>query len=240
MNLDISITYSDRPNALLLRFKREAEALAKIDHPNIVSITDFGVLNKTSPYLVLEYIEGITLRQLLEARGKLSERDAIIIAKQICSGLNAAHQQNIVHRDLKPENIMIKQMRDDELIVRVLDFGIAKMLDQSVNEEITNEGEILGTIKYITPEQLMGNAVDVRSDIYSICLIIYEMLTGRAPTALDPQFQPLSLLRSDISIECEKIVLKGLSQKPEQRQQSVLELKQQLDEVAEARFFSTG
>src|SRR5262249_17537190 len=120
---------SDTDPNRVLRFKREAQALAKIHHPNVVMITDFGVIPPANlPYIVMEYIEGVSLRKMLNDKGTFSERRAISITKQICAGLHEAHRQGIVHRDLKPENIMIQQFSEGESIARVLDFGIAKLM----------------------------------------------------------------------------------------------------------------
>jgi serine/threonine-protein kinase len=219
------------PNRLA-RFKREAEALAKINHPNVVMVTDFGVTPDQAPYIVMEYIEGVSLRSLLESLGKLSEEQAIRIAKQMCAGLHAAHLQGIIHRDLKPENIMIQQLADEEIMARVLDFGIAKVLaDDPSSQNLTSNEELLGTLKYMTPEQFLGAPVDARSDVFGICLITYEMLSGIVAPAVMSLAQPLSELRPDIKLRLSEIVLKGLAQSPDQRQQSALELKRELENL---------
>lgn len=214
----------------LVRFKREAESLAKIRHPNVVGVTDFGIITDHTPYIVMEYIEGISLRTMMEDKGFLTERQALLIAKQMCAGLYAAHLQGIVHRDLKPENIMIEQLADGEILVRVLDFSIAKLLQLGDNEEdISEHEELIGTIKYMTPEQFLGNAVDARSDIFGICMMIYEMLTGVVPAATVSLARPLKELRPDISPRLNEIVHKGLSPLAINRQQSALELKRELE-----------
>ncbi len=214
----------------LVRFKREAESLAKIRHPNVVGVTDFGITTDHTPYIVMEYIEGMSLRTMMEDKGYLTERQALLITKQMCAGLYAAHLQGIVHRDLKPENIMIEQLADGEILVRVLDFSIAKLLQLGDNEEdISEHEELIGTIKYMTPEQFLGNAVDARSDIFGICMMIYEMLTGVVPAATVSLARPLKELRPDISPRLNEIVHKGLSPLAINRQQSALELKRELE-----------
>jgi eukaryotic-like serine/threonine-protein kinase len=221
------------PNRIA-RFKREAEALAKINHPNVVMVTDFGVTpDEHVPYIVMEFIEGMALRDLLKSEGKLSITQAIHISKQMCAGLHGAHLQGIIHRDLKPENIMIQQLVDGEMMARVLDFGIAKLLKpgENNNENLTGGEELLGTLKYMTPEQFLGAPVDARADVFGICLITYEMLAGIVPPAVMSLSQPLTDLRSDVPHRLSDIVLKGLSQSPDDRQQTALELKRELESL---------
>ncbi|MBL8196579.1 MAG: protein kinase [Blastocatellia bacterium] len=228
MNFSSNVT---DPNHLA-RFRREAEALAKIAHPNVVMVTDFGVTAEQVPYIVMEYIQGVSLRSLLEKMGKLPEKQAIQIAKQMCSGLHAAHTQGIVHRDLKPENIMVQQLNEEEIVTKVLDFGIAKLLvDDPSSQNLTSNEELLGTLKYMTPEQFLGTPVDARSDVFGICLIVYEMLAGIVPPAVMSLAQPLHELCPEISLRLSDIILKGLAQSPDQRQQSALALKKEIDNV---------
>jgi serine/threonine-protein kinase len=224
----MSFPAQDSPQ--LSRFKREAEALGKIRHPNVVGVTDFGITSDNVPYIVMEYIQGMSLRTVMERQGSLSEKQALTIAKQICAGLYAAHLQGIVHRDLKPENIMIEELADGDLIVRVLDFSIAKLLQVGDEDDnISDHGELLGTVKYMTPEQFLGNTVDARSDIFGICLVTYEMLAGVVPPATVSLAQPLKEIRPDISPKLSDILQKGLSTLPEKRQHSALELKREFE-----------
>jgi serine/threonine-protein kinase len=195
-------------------------------------VTDFGVTEEQVPYIVMEFIEGVSLRNLLDKLGKLSDKQAILISKQICAGLHAAHTQGIVHRDLKPENIMIQQLADEEIMARVLDFGIAKVLQEDpANQNLTGNEELLGTLKYMTPEQFLGTSIDARSDVFGICLITYEMLAGIVPPAVMSMAQPLHELRPDVSPRLSDILLRGLAQSTEQRQQSALELKRELENL---------
>lgn len=216
----------------LARFRREAASLAKISHPNVVTVTDFGIMDNRLPYIVMEYLEGLTLRKLLANNGRLSEKQALDIARQICAGLHEAHLHGIVHRDLKPENIMVQFYNTEEMVVRMVDFGIAKILDNNNSENLTSDEEFIGTPKYMSPEQLTGTQIDARSDIFGICLIIYEMLAGVVPAALLGEYQPLSELRADIAPPLDDILKQGMSLSPSHRYQSALELKRALERYA--------
>jgi len=163
------------------RFEREAVAAARIDHPNVVVATDFGHLPSGRYYLVLEFVEGQDLRHELDAQGKLPLARALSIAHQIASGLSAAHPLGIVHRDLKPENVMLVQRPGRPDLVKVLDFGIAKITLEDKHQPLTQFGAVFGTPQYMSPEQAAGKDVDGRSDLYSLGIIIYEMLTGTLP-----------------------------------------------------------
>jgi len=167
------------------RFEREALAAAHIDHPNVAAATDFGKLADGSVYLVLEFVEGRSLRDEI-AEGPLPPRRALHIARQIASALQAAHQLSIVHRDLKPENVMLVEKAGDRDCVKVLDFGIAKVPiaaegDGAGEKPITKAGMIYGTPEYMAPEQALGQPVDGRADLYGLGVILYEMLSGVRP-----------------------------------------------------------
>lgn len=218
----------------LLRFRREAKVLAKLNHPNIVAIADFGVTEGSKlPFIVMEYIEGSSLRAILNLNGTLPETTAVNIAKQICAGLNLAHSNGIIHRDLKPENVMIQKLPDNQFVVRILDFGIAKLTSQ--NQEITTEnsnlteGNIIGTKKYMSPEQFTGLKIDAGSDIYSLSVMLYEMLTGEIPSALTGKITPLSEMRVGSTPKLSKILEKGLSFQRINRHKNILELKTELE-----------
>lgn len=227
---------------LIAKFKREAKTMATIDHPNVVMITDYGVASENYPYIVMEFIEGITLRKYLEQYGKLDEPEVIHIAKQICAGLHEAHKQGIIHRDLKPENIMLRRLDSGELIVRVLDFGIAKVIakketfsDSNTMMQKFDDDDQAGTLKYMAYEQAMGEPVDARTDVYAICVIIYEMLTGIIPSLFKSGVENLHKLRPIVSKELSDIVHRGLSQSKDDRPQSALELRQELESVEQQR-----
>ena len=225
---------ADADTNLVLRFKREAEVLAKIAHPNIVMVTDFGVLEGgKTPYIVMEYIEGFTLRQMLKKQGKLSEKQAIYIGKQLCAGLHEAHLQGVIHRDLKPENVMVKQFSDGEIMARVLDFGIAKILqksDEIIADNLTGN-DVPGTMRYMAPEQMLSQPVDARVDIFGICLIIYEMLTATVPAVVVSKPKPITNLRPDVSEKLNKVILRGLAHSPDDRPQTALDLKRELEQI---------
>lgn len=167
------------------RFEREALAAAHIDHPNVAAATDFGKLADGSVYLVLEFVEGRSLRDEI-AEGPLPLRRALHIARQMASALQAAHQLSIVHRDLKPENVMLVDKGGDRDFVKVLDFGIAKVPiaddgSEAADKPITKAGMIYGTPEYMAPEQALGQPVDGRADLYGLGVILYEMLSGVRP-----------------------------------------------------------
>jgi len=166
---------------LLRRFSAEAEAVAKLDHPNTVKVYDFGQDTDGSLFIAMEYIEGGSLRDAMRA-GALPGPRALSIALQVSASLADAHAQQIVHRDLKPDNVMLQDKGRVRDIVRVLDFGIAKLRDDSrATQQMTQAGDMLGTPQYMAPEQIRGDAIDGRTDIYALGCLIYEMVTGRLP-----------------------------------------------------------
>ena len=173
---------------VLARFEREAMAAANIDHPNIAAATDFGKFPDGHVFLVLEYVQGKSLRELI-ADGPLPVLRALHIARQMASALVSAHALGIVHRDLKPENVMLVEKGGDPDFVKVLDFGVAKVPVQEVSERgsirpakvITRVGMIFGTPEYMAPEQALGQNVDARADLYALGIILFEMLSGRRP-----------------------------------------------------------
>lgn len=163
------------------RFEREAVAAARIEHPNVVVATDFGRLPDGQYFLVLELVEGRNLREEMTARGCLPMLEVLAIAMQIVSALGAAHRLGIVHRDLKPENVMLVNRGADEPVVKVLDFGVAKITLEDQSQTLTQFGAIFGTPQYMAPEQAAGRDVDGRSDLYSFGILLYEMLAGKLP-----------------------------------------------------------
>src|SRR5712691_5669904 len=161
------------------RFRHEARAAARLKHPNAVGIYDFGVSSDGLTYLVMELVEGQSLRQIISQQGPLTIGAAAEVISQVCAALDEAHRQNIVHRDIKPDNIMLNTTRGG-LHVKVLDFGIAK-LREATTSNLTQSGTIMGTPRYMSPEQCMGEELDNRSDIYSLGIVLYEMLCGVVP-----------------------------------------------------------
>ena len=160
------------------RFAREASNAARIIHPNVAAVFDYGETDGVV-YLVMEYVEGEPLTRLLERETALSPARAVDIARQVAEALVAAHELGIVHRDLKPDNIIVAAGRNGRDIAKVVDFGIAKAIEEAPSESLTRTGLVIGTPEYMSPEQLLGDPVDARSDIYSLGCILYQMLTGR-------------------------------------------------------------
>jgi predicted Ser/Thr protein kinase len=171
----------------LARFAREASSAARILHPNVAAVFDYGEADKIV-YLVMEYVDGESLSAIL-AHGAIDPRRAIDIARQIADGLSAAHELGIVHRDLKPDNVIVASNRTGKETPKVVDFGIAKALSDSPQDALTRSGLVIGTPEYMSPEQLLGDPVDARADIYSLGCILYQMLTGVQPFAAESREQ---------------------------------------------------
>src|SRR5512143_745406 len=168
---------------ILQRFNAEAEAVAKLSHPNTVNIYDFGQDTDGTLFIAMEYIEGRSLRQVIHHEAPLAPRRALAIALQVAASLADAHAHRIVHRDLKPDNVMLQDRGRQRDIARVLDFGIAKLRDDTRGTQaaMTQQGDMLGTPQYMAPEQIKGDAIDGRTDVYALGCMIYEMVTARLP-----------------------------------------------------------
>jgi len=174
MNREVA-TDSDQ----LERFRREARAVAQLSHPHIVGVIDAGE-DESRPYIVFECVEGETLKDRIRRRGRLPIPEAVAYAIEIARALGAAHARHIVHRDVKPQNVLI----DEEGSAKVTDFGIARTLDE---EGLTADGRVLGTTDYVSPEQALGQPVTGQSDLYSLGVALYEMVTGEVPFKGDSQ-----------------------------------------------------
>ena len=171
---------------IVTRFQREAKAAAALDHPNVCRALDFGQTEEGSFFLVLEFLEGDSLREVIDIYGQLSAERSLHIARQIAAGLSEAHDEGIVHRDLKPDNIMIVDHRGDPDTAKITDFGIAHLVASTSGEpdaptRLTRKGVIYGTPHFMSPEQVAGEDVDARTDIYALGVVLFQMLTGSTP-----------------------------------------------------------
>ena len=211
---------------IVQKFRQEVEALSRIDHPGIVGIIDAGELPKGEPFIVMQYVEGITLRSAMTPEGMNLERIGEIL-KQVGRALTAAHSRGIFHRDLKPDNIMLQDLGHGAEQVKIIDFGIAKVKD-SVVAPSTSLNLSPGTVAYMAPEQLSGRPITAATDIYALGAIAYEMVTGRKPFNPETGFELLQMqqagvrvkpadLRPSLTIEAQEVILKALSYNPGDR-----------------------
>ncbi|MFK8111937.1 MAG: serine/threonine protein kinase [Rubripirellula sp.] len=202
------------------RFQREAQTLAKLHHPNIVSVFDFGQVEGLH-YIVMEYVEGVTLRDTIQSKS-VSPSAALEMIPVICDALQFAHSRGVVHRDIKPENILVD--RDGQ--IKIADFGLAKMLhsdEQAAKEmELTGTQQVMGTARYMAPEQMStSKTVDHRADIYSLGVVFYELLTGEPPMGW---FQPPSK-KVAVDVRLDEVVLRTLEAEPSRRYQQASEIR---------------
>ena len=232
-----------RPNlledeVLQKRFHNEAKAASQISHPNAVTLFDFGIEGNV-PYLVMELIQGRTLKQLLEDEKSISVERVALFLRQISEALNHAHRLGIIHRDIKPDNFMVRVEEDGREVVKVLDFGIAKSIGPSQltpEANLTQVGMLIGTPQYMSPEQCQGKEVDARSDIYSLGIVVFELLAGEAPLkansvlellvkVLNSPVESLRKLKPELGISeaLDKVILKSLEKEPNLRFANVLE-----------------
>jgi serine/threonine protein kinase len=168
-------------NDALRRFLQEAKATFQLNHPNLIRLLDFSSAEEDLPYLVMEYVSGKTLAELLREKGRLEVKDVVDIFSQVCDGLAYAHARGIVHRDMKPSNIMLATEADGSQVVKIVDFGIAKMAHSDNEQQLTKTGEVFGSPFYMSPEQCRGLSPDHRSDLYSIGCAMFECLSGSVP-----------------------------------------------------------
>ncbi len=213
----------------LKRFKREAKATRKLTHPNIVRIYDFGEINRIK-YISMEYINGKDMKSILRSHGPLPEKKVLFYAKQICMALQYAHEKGIIHRDIKPANILITK----EQVIKVSDFGIAKSTRGGT--EVTKIGEIVGTPLYMSPEQITSHEIDFRADVYSLGVLLYEMISGKPPFLQgDITFHHLNTTPSPpkyCSPQMETVIMKCLQKKLSLRYQAVSEVLKDLISIS--------
>jgi len=227
-----------RRSDLVARFLQEARSASRIGHENVIDISDFGQSPDGLVYIAMEYLDGKDLGEIVRSRGAVEWKDARDIVLQICRALRAAHDKGIVHRDMKPENIFLIQREDQPHFVKILDFGIAKVMGLDPNgPRLTRTGMIFGTPEYMAPEQAEGKDTDHRADIYAVGCILYHLLTGQTPfvaesfmTMLTKHLMedpvPPSVRRPDLTVtpEMDALVLKALEKDRDKRWQSMAEL----------------
>jgi serine/threonine protein kinase len=218
------------------RFKREANSAASLSHANIVNVHDVGSENNIN-FIVMEYINGKTLKQVIKENGRLSSLKTLEISLQIAKALECAHKNNIIHRDIKPDNILITE----DSIVKVADFGIAKVVDSAT---ISNSNMVIGSVHYFSPEQAKGMSVDYRTDIYSLGIVMYEMVTGQVPynaeisvsiaiMHIQESVIPPKEVITDIPEDINQVILKTLEKEPINRYQTAREIADILNTINE-------
>ena len=244
------------------RFKREAEAVASLNNPAIVAVYDTGSYNPSQdggesasseegtaiPYIVMEYVEGHTLRSILSRGGHLPVRDALGYSEQLLGALQYSHSMGIIHRDIKPANIMVLERTSEDIAkgqpgqIKVMDFGISRAIEEA-GEALTKANVVMGSARYMSPEQVSGKEVDARSDLYSAACVIYEMIAGRSPVDAESNVDlaakhlsdapepPSKFTPLEVPAGLDAVILKGLAKNPDERYQSAAEFAQALASV---------
>jgi eukaryotic-like serine/threonine-protein kinase len=213
------------------RFVREARMAAGLSHPNVVQVFDAGE-DEGRPFIVMEYVPGVTLADELRRVGKLAPAAAVDLAVQVCAGLEHAHEAGLVHRDVKPGNLLLRE----DGVLKITDFGIARALEAT---QLTQDGSVLGTAAYLSPEQAVGERVTAATDIYGLGVVLYELLTGRTPFVIesladlvgkhrDAAVTPVRELEADVPEALEAAVMKCLARNPDYRPESAAELAREL------------
>ncbi|MEW6731837.1 MAG: serine/threonine-protein kinase, partial [Acidobacteriota bacterium] len=224
------------------RFQLEAYTTAAVKHPNVVSIYDYDETTDGHPYLVLELLNGPTLSKYIQRGQVLNIGRVLEIITPVCAALHLAHHRGILHRDLKPSNIVLHRLENNTEVVKLIDFGIVKMLNETDDHPLTQQGFVVGTPEYLSPERYAGQTVDARADIYSLGVLVYRMLSGRVPFAgrtateilqkhVKQPVPPLRLFNGSVSEEVERVVLRALAKRPEDRPSSSIEFAEDLMEA---------
>lgn len=242
-------------NDALKRFHQQAKAASRLNHPNIITLYDYGVIAGGQPYIVMDLLKGVSLAAMLEQREYLPADETSAIVKQVCDALSDAHKHGVVHRDVKPDNIVLEETARQNQSVKVVDFGIAKIMqsDDETQVRITRTGMVCGSPAYMSPEQFKGGDVDARSDIYALSVLIFEMLTGRLPfqardlvtlMSLHVSEMPpkLSKVRPDLTFpaELEKAIEHALAKNQADRPQTMEDFWQELEAGFNARLSTSG
>lgn len=215
----------DGLNQFIERFKNEAQAMAQLNHPGIVAVYDFGQTSNGLLYIVMEYVEGTDVHHMVAREGRMHSAHALAVTAHVCDALAYAHSRGIIHRDIKPSNIMV----NNDGVVKVADFGLAKMNQSGQHVGLTQSGMAMGTPHFIAPEALiLGSAVDQRADIYAVGVMLYQMLTGKLPQGL---FEMPSLQVPGLDPRYDGIVAKALREDREVRYQAASELRRDLDTI---------
>jgi serine/threonine-protein kinase len=237
------------------RFQREAKAASRLNHPNSISVLDFGQTDEGALYIAMEYVQGKDLHHILSREWPLAESRVIRIMGQVLSALADAHSASVIHRDLKPENIMVEQRRGEPDFVKVLDFGIAKIIDGTNDEgpALTRAGFVCGTPEYMSPEQARGAQLDHRSDLYAVGVIIYQLMSGMLPFDSDSavgfatkhltEIPPAPTRRrpdARVSPAMERLIMKALAKSPDDRPQTAEQFRAELQAIEKERRAGVG
>ncbi len=233
----------------LERFRLEAQAASSLNHQNVITVYDFGISPTGEPFFVMDCIEGESLENVIDRDGRIPFARAIAIFKQVCDGLEAAHKKGIIHRDLKPANVILTRRDDGSDQVKLVDFGIAKLLPQAgkVQQQLTRTGEVFGSPIYMSPEQCLGRELDTRSDIYALGCLMYEAVAGEPPFIGDTYLETMNMHVSalpklinekapgaDVPSELEAAILCCLQKDPDIRFQTATELRDVLSSISSA------
>ncbi len=223
------------------RFTQEAIACRRLNHPNVITTYDHGFTPQGQPFIVMDCLQGVSLADEIKRLKHISVERVLHIFEQACDALDHAHKQGIIHRDLKPGNLMLTTYNEESDFVKVVDFGVAKILNSDEAQTLTQQGEVCGSPVYMSPEQCQGHPLDRRADIYSMGVVLYEALVGKVPFMgksmvdtmakhLNESPPPFKTVLPDVFIpeRLEQTVMKALSKKPENRQQSMAALKHEL------------